>query len=227
MYPELVALRKQCAELGRLTDGFGADDWDRPTRCTDWDVRQLWTHVCWGLPFMLEVFAEEPPDEANTDRYRRWMPNAASDQDATAVARHMERWRYWYKHAEGLPDEDRSAFFHRYVEAYLEAIDVVPDRLLSVFGQSLRYDDSASVDVIEVGVHTLDLQYAVGETEYLDPLAGPIITDVLNGILGEKPQVHVDWDELTYVLTATGRRALTREEREALGPLGERFPVIA
>jgi hypothetical protein len=40
-------------------------------------------------------------------------------------------------------------------------------------------------------------------------------------------QVPVAWDDATYAMKGTGRLPLTGEERQALGPLSDRFPLFA
>jgi hypothetical protein len=77
---------------------------------------------------------------------------------------------------------------------------------------------------VEATVHHLDL--VAGD----DSLAGPsrpglaVARETLDGSLNEL--VPVGWDDVDYVLTATGRAELTDGDRAALRVLAARFPLL-
>jgi len=53
----MEALDRARREFERRLDAVGDDQWDRPTPCTEWDVRDLVTHVvtsCLVAPLLLE-----------------------------------------------------------------------------------------------------------------------------------------------------------------------------
>jgi hypothetical protein len=104
---------------------------------------------------------------------------------------------------------------------------LAPNDLVGGSGTAIPAAELACVYVIEVGVHTLDLQNAIGTDERLHADAAPVIIATLDGLLGTPAQAETAWDDLTYVLACTGRRELSAADREALGPLAERFPVIS
>jgi hypothetical protein len=52
-----------------------------------------------------------------------------------------------------------------------------------------------------------------------------IVRTTLDGLLGV--EVPLAWDDRTYALAGTGRQDLTGEDRTRLGPLLERFPLLA
>ena len=79
---------------------------------------------------------------------------------------------------------------------------------------------------LEFGVHTMDIANAIGREERLDPDSARVITGILDGLLGEPRPAGLAWDSTTYILTGTGRRSLTADERSLLGALAQRFPLL-
>ncbi len=54
-------------------------------------------------------------------------------------------------------------------------------------------------------------------------LAG-LVRRTLNGLLGAT--ADAGWDDTTYALKGTGRRALSADDRARLGGLADRFPLL-
>ena len=48
----------------------------------------------------------------------------------------------------------------------------------------------------------------------------------LDGLLGAALPDTLGWDATTYILTGTGRRDLTADERAALKDLAAKFPLL-
>jgi len=77
---------------------------------------------------------------------------------------------------------------------------------------------------VEATIHHLDL---VAGDESLAGPSGPglaVARQTLDGVLGEP--VPVGWDDVEYVLKATGRAELTAGDRAGLGVLAARFPLL-
>jgi hypothetical protein len=66
----------------------------------------------------------------------------------------------------------------------------------------------------------------VGRPQRVEPGAAAIITDILDGLLGSSLPNSLEWDTTTYILTGTGRRSLTPDDRFKLGELADRFPLL-
>ena len=90
----------------------------------------------------------------------------------------------------------------------------------------ITYGEFVASRNLEFGVHTMDIADAVGRPQHAHPDAAPIITGMLDGLLGEPVPDALHWDATTYILTGTGRRPLTPEERTTLGPLATKFPLL-
>jgi hypothetical protein len=81
--------------------------------------------------------------------------------------------------------------------------------------------------VLEVGVHLLDIQAAVGLPEVLPEASTPVIRSILDGLLGESPPDELGWDSVRYALIGTGRAELTRSEHDILGEARGLLPAAA
>ena len=102
-----------------------------------------------------------------------------------------------------------------------------PARLLATtWGPTLRLDEYLKTRVLEVTVHRMDLEDALGRKGWGTDLAISIVDDILAGLLGEDPPRDLDWDVVEFIETACGRRPLTDHERKVLGPLAEKFPLL-
>jgi hypothetical protein len=102
-----------------------------------------------------------------------------------------------------------------------------PARLVATtWGPTLRLDEYLKTRVLEVTVHRMDLEDALGRKGWGTDLAISIVDDILAALLGEDPPRDLDWDVVEFIETGCGRRPLTDREREVLGPLAEKFPLL-
>jgi hypothetical protein len=79
---------------------------------------------------------------------------------------------------------------------------------------------------LEFGVHTMDVAAAVRRPEHVRPATAAVITGILDGLLGQALPDELGWDATTYILTGTGRRDLTPDERDKLSVLAAKFPLL-
>lgn len=221
MTREFRALTTLCADLRTLIHGLAADDWARPTRCEPWTVKELATHVSQALDVLLH--AEIKP-AADTDRVID-LVDYGKGWDGTAAAPRILAGAQ-QRAAELTEAELVSKLDDRFEHVAAQLADLKPDALIGGSGAAIPARDLISVYVIEIGVHTLDIKHAVGTTQCLDATAARLITRALDGLLGEEARSLTDWDDITYILSGTGRRALTANETASLGPLADRFPMI-
>ncbi len=99
-------------------------------------------------------------------------------------------------------------------------------RIVSTWGPTLTLDEYLKTRVLEITVHRMDLEDALGQKGWGTDKAVSIVDDTLEGLLGEQPPSDLEWDMVEFIETGTGRRPLSEEEREILGPLAERFPLL-
>jgi hypothetical protein len=78
-------------------------------------------------------------------------------------------------------------------------------------------EDLLATYTIELAIHTMDVAHAVGLPERMHEMVAPVVFDVLDGRLGGPPPAS--WSRHEYVMKATGRAPLTRQDRDAGFPL--------
>jgi hypothetical protein len=99
-------------------------------------------------------------------------------------------------------------------------------RLVVTWGPQLTLDEFMKTRVLEITVHRMDMEHALGRKGWGTDLAVSIVDDILEGLLGEQPPSDLEWDVVDFIETGTGRRPLTDSERAILGPLADRFPLL-
>jgi len=186
------------------------DDFDRPTPCPPWSVRDLLAHVLVAvnrLPAMLEGAEPDRPevtaaryyrpdsrfgDAANAARVDAARSDAATFGSGRDLVRALdEAWRSMAAAAEAEPDT----------------------RLIRTrWGDAMWLTDFLVTRVVELAVHGLDLAVALDRSPWTTDGAAEVVGRLL---LEETPGDAVDalgWDRLTFVAKATGRMPLTDRE---------------
>jgi len=217
----LGAVQTESARLAGVLAGLSEADFDRPTRCPPWSVRELLAHLlvaCNRLPSMLR---EPQPTEAETSAAgyyradRRFGPEAntarisAAADDAAAFAGGNDL---------GL------AVGGACTEMLALARAEPPTRLVYTrWGDAMSLSDFLVTRVAELGVHGLDLADGLG----LDPWLTPPAAEVIEWLLVRDSPVSavpgLGWDRLTLIEVATGRRPTTDSESALLAGHGVRW----
>lgn len=224
------ALRTAYTDLaGIAVDLDEATSW-RPTRLPGWAVRDLVFHLLADAQRALVALAGAAAGDVE----------GADGPDRDAVTR--DAVSYWTDSPTGRDPESRGLRATRtmasawrldfltgtYAEtasAVLALAERTPgDALVATQGRVLRVDDLMVTLVVEAAVHHLDL---VVHLDRPGPAPGPLreVRRTLDGLLGRP--VPVAWDDVTYALAGTGRRALDDAERAALGPDADRLPLLS
>ena len=219
--PALAALRRETERTGTFLATLHEEDWARPTRCAPLSVLQLSAHALRGGMRIDEMLTNGPVDgeaEKDGETYFRYDPAVG----ATMVQRAIEA-------AEDLNPSSAAAAWARTWSSVLDRAEqdlATDDRLYrSIFG-IIRLSEYLRTRVVEVTVHTMDLRDALGLTP--DPSAEGlrVACDVLRGLLGADT-LALGIDDVHFALAGTGRAPLSAGDREALGPLADRFPLFA
>ena len=214
------------ALIGELTD----DDWARPTRCPGWTVAELVAHCEGMLHRLVGENAAEVGGKPEIDRvgYYRYDPVGPREgEDPSKSFSEVIRDRV-IDEVGGRSGAALRASAEEAVEAALRGLEAIPaERVIKRSGHPrMTFGEFVASRNLEFGVHTMDIAAAVGKDERVHPQAAPIITGILDGLLGNQLPAAVGWDTITYILAGTGRRPLTDDDRARLGPLAERFPLL-
>lgn len=231
MKPDLDALEAQCKEMVALVGELADDDWDRPTRCPGWSVRELVAH-CEGMLVRLVGENSQPFDgAAEIDRvgYYRYDPAGPREgEDPDKTFSEVIRDRVIDEAGSRTGGEIRAGMESAVEEAMRGVREIPSDRVIKRSGHPpMTFGEFAASRVLEFGVHSMDIGHATLRGERVHPDAVPVITGILDGLLGSRLPKALGWDPRTYILTGTGRRHLLSNERFALGSLAEKFPLLA
>jgi uncharacterized protein (TIGR03083 family) len=189
----LAALWSVWAGHGRaMTD----EQWQRPTRLGDWDVRSLYAHAGWwpsGLAMLVDRVRDTEPTHATAAALLRDFnaPDGVAHRGRDAVATGAREDAARYSTAQMV--EQFAGTGPRAIAAARALGPVAVD----YFGRGvLRLDEAVSIGVLEATVHLLDLRHALGEPPDV-PVDG--LTHTAAVLVAMAPPVD-------FVEAATGRR---------------------
>lgn len=170
--------------------GVGPDEWDTPSACAEWSVRDVAGHVIWGQRQMRAwALGEDYPERAGAPGSPR--PGVLTGDDPVAT------WR-----------EARQASVATLTDAALARLTVIPgmgEVPLAALVALLTTDTTA---------HTWDIGHALGRTVRLDPALVSTAFDWARanllrrpGFFGPELTPPDDADEQTRMLAFLGRAA--------------------
>jgi uncharacterized protein (TIGR03083 family) len=218
----LEALRGECEALSGVVLGLEEARFDLPVpRTPAWTVKELLGHVHRGVArigFALDHVVDRPPDVDSVSYWRSYDRVG----DASDVA---ERGR-----AAAAPFPTGKALAGAWDQGWRETVDRASNgdgsAVVVTFGPSIRFAEYLKTRVVEVTVHRMDLEDALGHKGWGTDAAISIVDDILVGLLGAEPPRSLEWDAVDFIEAAAGRRDLTDAERKKLGLLASRFPLL-
>jgi hypothetical protein len=207
-----------------LLDELAASLTDEQTllssRCRGWAVCDVLCHLDLGMVEILVALASPTDRPADTDFAAYWRDCCAPGEPDLGHARWVRLVASAYARPGGLVRHMRLTTGAALRQARVAA----PDRRLEFQGHVIEMGDFLATWVVEAAVHHLDLTVELPDAPPPVPASLQVTRDTLDALLGAP--VPMGWDDATYALKGTGRLALTVEERDALGPLAERFPLF-
>jgi uncharacterized protein (TIGR03083 family) len=229
--PEVDALEAQCKELSALLGELSDEDWDRPSRCDGWTVKELVAHCEGMLDRLVGANAEEVEGTAEIDRvgYYGYDPDGPREgEDPSKTFSEVIRERV-IDEVGGRSGDELQESLDSSIAAALEGIGRIPaERVIKRSGHPrMRFDEFVASRVLEFGVHTMDIGHATLRGERIHPDAAEIVRDILDRRLGAELPKGLGWDTRTFILSGTGRRRLESNERFTLGSLAAKFPLLA
>jgi uncharacterized protein (TIGR03083 family) len=217
----LQALREECEEVSRFALGLSEEDFSRQTRCTAWNVKGLLGHLYWGLNRTGRWLGEPSADRADADSVSYWRSYDPLE-DAPGIADRAAKRADGY----GSGHELATAWDELWREVVRSAERQDRNRVVATWGPKLTAEELLRTRVLEVTVHRMDLQDALGQKGWGTDAAISIVDDALEGLLGVEPPSELEWDVVDFIEAGAGRRPLTSKEREILGLLADRFPLL-
>lgn len=214
-------------ESGALTDavsGLSEAEWNLPTRCTPWTVRDLLGHVCvvidW-LPGMLDAPAPSEAEVSAAEYYRpddRFSPQTNGARIALAQDR-------------AAASADGAAFAEDFTTVWrrvdrLCRVQPVSRTVRTRHGDAMLLSEFLLTRVVEVAVHGLDLADALGREPWLTSSAGDAVLELLLGAEQTVAAQELGWSRAHFLRKATGRVPLDASETAQIEQLGIRWLAL-
>jgi uncharacterized protein (TIGR03083 family) len=228
--PAVDALVSQLRSLNGLVGSVPDEDFARATRCPGWRVAELVAH-CEGMLIRLVGENAEPvAGSAQIDRvgYYRYEPDGPREDDEPGKTFSEVIKERVIEEVRGRTPRELKASLDGAIAGAIEAIDSIPgERVVKRTGHpAINFGEFVASRNLEFGVHAMDIADALGLPRQPDPDAAAIITEILEGLLSAPLPTDLGWDATTFILSGTGRRVLTEEDRRILGNLAQRFPLL-
>jgi len=193
-------------------DGLTDGDWDQPTACAPWSVRDMLGHLHVVIAWLPQVLAGEVPVEAGvTDaQYYRLDKRFSLSANARRIDLAVE-------HAASFSDAvQQRAAFESLVEDVSDRCAREPDdRVVRTrHGDAMLLHHFLATRVVELTIHGLDIARALGCDPWITPPAADFVRSLL---LGQGRTAPIQgWDTITFLLKATGRVPVTDDENRLL-----------
>ena len=218
----LDALKVECERVSEAALELSEEDFGLPSRCSAWNVKELLAHMYRDVERTIVGLRQDPPDEADTDAITYWTaydptvdaPEIADRAKTRAASYGSGRelaivWDDMWRRAVDLAEEEG------------------PLRVIRTWAPALTLDEFLKTRALEITVHGMDMALALGREPWTTTEGADVTIKILQGLLGPELPDELGWDDLTFIDKGTGRAALTNDERDTLGRLAERFPLLA
>lgn len=221
----LTALAEESRTLSTVLLELDVEEFRRPTNCPPWNLKELVVHTAASIGLRGDLPDPEPhtPLVSAADYYRR--PERATP---TYRRRNVESGQDL---AAALPEGMTAAamFDRTWQETVSRLRDQAPDRRVQIAaaGGSMRLADWTVTRVISVAAHGLDVALTLEREPWTTSPALTVMRDVYLLLLGAALPSGLTWDDQRLLEVATGRRALTDQDRKSLGSLQQRFPLLS
>jgi len=227
---EVNALGAQLEALVALVNALSENDFHRATRCPGWTVAELVAHCEGMLNRLVGEHGEPAAGKPEIDRvgYYGYDPDGAREgEDPDKTFSEVVRDRV-VREVDGRNGMTLQSSLSDAAKRAIDGVREIPaDRVIKRPGHGrITFGEFVATRNLEIGVHTMDIAHAVDKREHVEPPTAEIIISILDGLLGDSLPDSLQWDATTYILTGTGRRDVTPHEREILGGLAAKFPLL-
>jgi uncharacterized protein (TIGR03083 family) len=211
----------ECEAVTTLLLDLDEHDFGRPTRCPPWDIRHLVAHLYRDFERIPIALAHPTRRRPETDRVGYWRSyDPATNGQRTQARAAAIAARY------ATGSRLASSFHALWREALGQAARADLDQAVMTWGPVMRLEEFLATRIVEIAVHGLDVTDALTRSPVLTPAAGQAVVEVLHALLGAGLPGELGWNQIVFIDKATGRAELTGVERDRLGNLARRFPLI-
>jgi uncharacterized protein (TIGR03083 family) len=218
----LQALREECQRVSNVVLELPEGDFDRATRCSAWNVKELVAHMYRDVLRVLTGLAETAPEKADTDSVSYWRAYAPVD-DAADIADRAKQIAAQHQSGRAMAE----AWDDLWRRSVTLADGADRTRVVRTWAPALMLDDLLRTRVLEITVHGTDLAAALGRPPWSTKDGMAITNATLLSLMGTDPPPELEWDDHAFMEKGTGRAPLEPGERAILGPAADRFPLIS
>lgn len=215
--PALGAFDGECSALAEVLRSLSPGDLGRPTNCPPWTLHELIVHIAFsiGVPDRLQT-AGLPSEPA--DYYRR--RERDTSEYRTANVERTQRMA-----ASIGPEQTRDVFTQSWKRATEVFARHDPHQRIDAAGQALTVDAYVLTRLMSVAAHGLDVAITLDRPPWTTKQALQALRPVLIDLLQADPPAS--WTDQDLLALGTGRRPLSPTDRDALGSLESRFPLLS
>ncbi|MFL4909655.1 maleylpyruvate isomerase N-terminal domain-containing protein [Streptomyces sp. MMS24-I2-30] len=220
----LEAFRLEAGELSRAVAGLPETEWDRPTRCEPWTVRQLLSHVRVVISWLPQMLNGSAPDKAEVTAAEYYRPDDRFSPQTNAARIGLAQ-----NHAAGLASGTALAedFAATWQQVDQMCRDEAEDRVVRTrHGDAMLLSEFLLTRVVEVAVHGLDLADSLGRDPWLTPEARTAVLELLIGPDQLDAPRELGWDGPTFLRKVTGRALLDPTETAQVEQCGIRWITL-
>ena len=242
----LDAFRLEAHGLSQAVAGLSEDEWDLPTRCAPWSVRELVGHIRVVIAWLPGMLSAPQPEAAEVSAAEYYRPDNRFAPQTNAARIGLAQ-----QHAAG--QVSGPALAADFAETW-QRVDRLchaepPVRVvLTRHGDAMLLSEFLVTRVVEIAVHGLDVADALGREPWLTPQAGEFVLELLLGpghrelpggadtnehMAPLPPQDVVrlalgelGWDRPRLLRKATGREPLDIAEAARVERLGIRWLTL-
>ena len=220
----LEAFCAEAGELSRAAAELSDAEWDRPTRCAPWSVRDLVAHIRVAIgwvPGMLSALAPERA-EVSAAQYYRADQRFATELNAARVALAQD---HAASQVTGAALAEDFAVAWQQV-ARLCRQEPVRRVVRTRHGDAMLLSDFMVTRVVEIAVHGLDIADALRRRPWLTRPAADLVQELLLGPGWATATAELGWNPERCLRKATGREPLSVAETRAVNRLGIRWLTL-
>jgi uncharacterized protein (TIGR03083 family) len=220
----LEAFRAEAQAFSQVVAGLSEDEWDLPTRCEPWSVRELLGHVRVVIAWVPGMLATAPPVRAEVSAAEYYRPDDRFGPQTNAARISLAQEYAARQASDAAFVQDWTATWQR-VDELCQAEPA--NRLVRTrHGDAMLLSQFLVTRVVEIAVHGLDVADALGREPWLTPQAAAVVMDLLLGPGQEAAAQQLDWNRSQFLRKATGREPLNAAEVGQVERLGIRWLTL-
>jgi uncharacterized protein (TIGR03083 family) len=220
----LDALRLEAEALTGAVASLSEAEWELPTRCAPWTVRELLGHVRVALAWLPGMLSAAEPARAEVSAVQYYRPDRR-------FAAKTNRARIGLAQDHVAAYDGGAALVEDFIGTWQQTIRQcgaeAGDRVVRTrHGDAMLLSQFLITRVVEVAVHGVDIADALGRTPWLTERASDVVLELQLGPDWTTASRELGWDRLTLLRRTTGRAALEPAEARRMERLGIRWLTL-